>query len=315
MSRLSKKAEKDTLITSVKEFGETLSLEIIFEGRSEISISSISVSRPGLQLAGYYKHFANDRVQVIGNAEHEYLKSLGSAARKKSLDDLFKCELPCMIISRELEVMPDILEAAKKYNCPLFRSPAITTVLIHDLMLYLNDMLAPTTVVHGELLDVSGVGVLITGEAGIGKSETALELITHGHRIVADDSVLIKNTGELLVGTCPNKIRYFMEVRGLGIINVKTMFGPGAIRPEKTVDLVVDLVHWDEKREYDRLGDEKNSAKLLGVEIPKHIIPVSPGRNIPVIIETAARKYRLEQLGYSALDELISLSFAKTDEV
>ncbi len=310
MSRLSKKAEKDTLILSVSEFGEKLSLETVFEGRGEISISSISVSRPGLQLAGYYKHFANDRVQVIGNAEHEYLRSLGVQARRKSLDDLFKCDLPCLIISRGLEFTQEMLDVAKTYNCPLFRSPAITTVLIHDIMLYLNDMLAPTTVIHGELLDVSGVGVLITGEAGIGKSETALELITRGHRIVADDSVLVKNAGDLLVGTCPNKIQYFMEVRGLGIINVKTMFGSGAIRPEKTIDLVAHLVHWDEKREYDRLGDEKNSADILGVKVPKHIIPVSPGRNIPVIIETAARKFRLEELGYSALDELISLSFS-----
>lgn len=314
MSRLSKKAEKDTLIVGVAEFCEKLSLQTEFEGRGEISISSISVSRPGLQLAGYYKHFANDRVQVIGNAEHEYLRSLSAAARKKSINELFACELPCLIIARGLDAMPEIIEAAREYNCPLFRSESITTVLIHDIMIYLNDMLAPNTVVHGELLDVSGVGVLITGEAGIGKSETALELITRGHRLVADDSVMVKNTGELLVGTCPNKIKYFMEVRGLGIINVKTMFGSGAIRPEKTVDLVAHLVHWDEKREYDRLGDEKNSANILGVEVPKHIIPVSPGRNIPVIIETAARKFRLEELGYSALDELISLSFSNKNE-
>lgn len=309
MVRKPKKPESEPKIVTVEEFASKLELETLVKGCGEIAISSINVSRPGLQLCGFYKHFASDRVQVIGNAEHEYLRCLKADERAQKIEDLFKCELPCLIVSRGLEVPECIVKAAEKYGTPLYRSQAITTVLIHDLMLYLNDLLAPTTVIHGELLDVSGVGVLITGEAGIGKSETALELITRGHRLVADDTVHVKNRSDLLVGTCPAKIQYFMEVRGLGIINVKTMFGPGSIRPEKTVDLVAHLVHWDEKREYDRLGDERTTATILGIEKPKHIIPVSPGRNIPVIIETAARKYRLEQLGYSALDELLNASF------
>lgn len=311
MARRIKKTENEPKIVSVEEFAKKLQLETMAQGGGSFEISSINVSRPGLQLCGFYKHFASERVQVIGNAEYEYLCSLKAAERKEKLEELFKCELPCLIVSRGLAVDDNLLKIAEKYGTPLFRSQSVTTVLIHDLMLYLNDLLAPTTVIHGELLDVSGVGVLITGEAGIGKSETALELITRGHRLVADDTVYVKNVSDLLVGSCPDKIQYFMEVRGLGIINVKTMFGPGSIRPEKTVDLVIHLVHWDEKREYDRLGDERTAENILGIVKPKHVIPVSPGRNIPVIIETAARKYRLEQLGYSAIDELLNATFDK----
>lgn len=305
------KEEVETRAVTSEEFASHLKLETVFKGRGEITVSSISVSRPGLQLAGYFEHFDNKRVQVVGSAEHEFLKCLPAKVRRKSLDELFGRELPCLIVARNLEISADLENAAKKYNCPLYRSDEITTVLIHDLMIYLNDLLAPTLVVHGVLLDISGVGVLITGNAGIGKSETALELISRGHRLVADDTVVIKNTGELLVGTCPHKIQYYMEVRGIGIINVKTMFGPGAIRPEKTIEIVAELVPWDDSKEYDRLGDQKITTCILGKEMQKLVIPVSPGRNIPIIIETAARKFRLEEMGYSAIDELLNATFTK----
>lgn len=302
---------KEVKVITVEEFAKELSLETIYAGRGEMEFSSISVSRPGLQLAGYFEHFSNVRVQIIGNAEHDFLRCLPQSAREKALDELFKRELPCMIVARNLEVTDEIIESAMRYDCPLFRSPLVTSVLIHDMMVYLNDLFAPVDTMHGVLLDIAGVGVLITGNAGIGKSETALDLISRGHRLVADDTVILKNTGENIIGTCPEKIQYFMEVRGIGIINVKSMFGSGAVRPEKTVDLIAELVPWEQIKDYDRLGNEKMSVDILGIEKQKLLIPVSPGRNIPIIIETAARKFRLEQLGYSAVDDLLNATFSK----
>ncbi len=296
---------------SVKQFANALNLEIIFEGRGNITLNSISVNRPGIQLTGYFEHFDHNRVQLIGNAEHEYLSTLDEEKQLKVLTELFSRDVPCMIISSNLSVTESILKCAKQFNCPLFLSKQLTTVLSHELTIYQSELLAPTLIVHGVLVEVFGVGVLITGHAGIGKSETALELITRGHRLVADDSVIIKNMGEILLGKSPENIRYFMEVRGIGIINVQTMYGPGSIRPEKTVDMIIELVKWEDGADYERLGDIKLSKDILGMKKPKIVIPVSPGRNIPVIIETAARKYRLDQTGYDATAELIARTFGK----
>lgn len=303
--------KNETRTVTCEEFAEQLGLDILYNGKGTVCVSDISVSRPGLQLAGYFEHFAGDRVQVMGNAEHEFLKMLASEEKNAVLDKLFASKIPCLIMARGLEIDPLLYFYAEKYECPLFGSTSVTTVLIHDLMIYMNELLAPETLIHGGLLDIFGVGVLITGKAGVGKSETALELISRGHRLVADDSVVIKNKGEFLVGTCPGKIKYYMEVRGIGIINVKNMFGPGAIRPEKTVELVAQLVPWNELADYDRLGDVKQTEEILGISVPKLVIPVSPGRNIPIIIETAARKFRLEEFGYSAVDELLNATFSK----
>ncbi len=296
-------------VISVKEFAKELNLEIINEGRKNITLSSISVSRPGLQLTGYFKYFDHKRVQIIGNAEYSYLVAMPESARKKNLEKLFKLDVPCMIIARNLPVLDEIKTFSEKYNCPLFRSKQITTVLSHELTNYQNELLAPTTVMHAVLVEVFGVGVLIKGKSGIGKSEIALELITRGHRLVSDDSVVIKNFGETLMGKAPKNIQYFMEVRGLGIINIQKMYGPGAIRPQKTIDLVVELSKLGEGQHYERLGDTQSEIEILGIKIPKLSIPVSPGRNTPVVIETAARKYRLDQEGYDATKDLIEKTF------
>ena len=293
----------------IKKFAEALNLEIVYEGRGSLLLNSISVSRPGLQLTGYFNHFDHNRIQLIGNAEYEYLLSMKENERDKNLDELFKRDIPCIILANNLKVLPSLLKYAKKYDCPFFLSKQITTVLAHELTIYQEELLAPTLISHGVLVEVFGVGVLITGKAGIGKSETALDLITRGHRLVADDSVVIKNIGENLMGKSPEKIQYFMEVRGIGVINVQTMYGPGAIRPIKTVDLIVELVKWDDKQNYDRLGDVKFKEEVLGVLKPKLTIPVTPGRNIPAIIETAARKYRLDEAGYDATQELLLRTF------
>ncbi len=294
---------------SIKKFAEALNLEIVFEGRGSVTLDSISVSRPGLQLTGYFKHFDHNRIQLIGNAEHEYLLSMKEEDREKNLDELFRRDIPCLILANNLKALPSLIKYAKKYNCPFFLSKQITTVLAHELTIYQEELLAPTLISHGVLVEVFGVGVLITGKAGIGKSETALDLITRGHRLVADDTVVIKNIGENLLGKSPEKIQYFMEVRGIGIINVQTMYGPGSIRPVKTVDMIVELVKWDDKTNYDRLGNVKYKEEVLGILKPKLTIPVTPGRNIPAIIETAARKYRLDEAGYDATQELLLKTF------
>lgn len=297
---------------SVKEFAERNQLKIINQGRGEIELSEISICRPGLQLAGYYEKFANRRVQVIGSAEHEFIKSLPEKARYKSVKQLFSKNLCCFIIARGLDVLDEIDQAAKEYSCPLFVSDKVTTLLMHDLTLYLSEELAPVDKLHGVLLDVYGVGVLIMGKAGVGKSETALELISRGHRLVADDTVIVHQSGEKLIGKSPKNTQFYMEVRGIGIINVKTMYGTASVRPEKSIDIILELVNWTPELNYDRLGNEKTYTTILNTDITSYVIPVQPGRNIPAIIEAAAKKYRLEeQLGMSAIDELINSAFGK----
>lgn len=298
-----------TEYVKVEDFAKSLNLNVIFEGRGGFELTSISVSRPGLQLTGYFAHFNHERIQLIGNAEHDYLRSMPENARERNLNELFRREIPCIIFANNLEILPSVLKYAQKYNCPVYSSTQITTVLAHELTMYQSELLAPRTVMHGVLVEVFGVGILLTGKAGIGKSETALELITRGHRLVADDSVIIKNIGENIVGKASEKIQYFMEVRGIGIINVRTMYGQSSIRPAKTIDIVVELVKWDDTKDYDRLGDIKDTTEILGIEKQKLTIPVSANRNIPAIIETAARKYRLDEVGYDATKELLSRTF------
>lgn len=296
----------------VKEFADKLQLTIVNDGMGEVVLSDVSVSRPGLQLAGYYEKFANRRVQVIGSAEYEFIKSLPEKARYKSVKQLFSKNLCCLIIARGLEVIDEIFACAKEYSCPLFVSDKVTTLLIHELTLYLSEELAPVDRLHGVLMDVYGVGVLITGKAGIGKSETALELISRGHRLVADDTVIVQQSGDKILGKSPVNTRFFMEVRGIGIINVKTMYGSASVRTDKQIDILLELVAWTPELKYDRLGNEKTYTKILDTDIVSYVIPVQPGRNIPAIIEAAAKKYRLEeQLGMSATDELINSAFGE----
>ncbi|MBR6737042.1 MAG: HPr(Ser) kinase/phosphatase [Clostridia bacterium] len=294
---------------TTSQFAKALNLNVEYVGSNKVQLYSISVARPGLQLSGYFRHFNNKCVQIIGNAEYEYIMASGDKKIEKNVEKLFKIGIPCLIVTRGLQVPEVIKKYAEKYNCPLFTSKQTPTVLSHELLMFQSDLLLPTEMVHGVLVEVFGVGVLLTGNAGVGKSETALELITRGHRLVADDCVLIKNEGEKLIGRSPENIRYFMEVRGLGIINVQTIYGPGAIRPEKAVEIVIELKSWKAGGEVERLGDVKREVEILGLKCPKFTIPVRPGRNIPVIIETAARKFRLSQTGYDATSELLAKAF------
>ena len=295
------------------KFASDLNLEIVYTGRGVITLSSMSVERPGLQLAGgFFNYFDANRIILLGLAEYEYLRTFDSKERKEKLKQLFlHGELPCVILSRDLPALPELVETAKEFSCPIFRSPKVTTDLMSDLFIYLNRILAPSLSEHGVLMEVFGVGILLTGKSGVGKSETAMELIKRGHRLIADDNVIIKEIANELYGTAPDIIRYFMELRGIGIINVKSMYGSGSVLDEKKIQLIIQLENWQQGKEYDRIGDETSSAIYFGIKVPKLTIPVSPGRNLAIIIEVAARNFRLKSMGYDASEELITRSIGR----
>ena len=302
--------ELETIL--LESFCSALDLEIVFAGRGRVMLSSYSVTRPGLQLAGYFKYFDATRIMVLGNAEYEFLRDLSPETRRERIRTLLSYkEIPCIILSRDLPALQEIIEEARLTGLPILRTDKVTTALMNDLFFYLNKKLAPSTTVHGVLMDVSGVGILITGHSGVGKSETAMELIKRGHRLVADDSVIIKRVADSLIGSSPELIRYFMELRGIGIINIKNMYGSGSILNEKEIELVMELENWDEGKEYDRLGDGTLYETILDRKVMKHIIPVKPGRNLSIIIEVAARNFRLKSMGYDAAQELISRTIGR----
>lgn len=295
------------------KFASDLKLEIIYAGRGVITLASMSVERPGLQLAGdFYNYFDARRIIVFGLSEYEYLRTFSTEVRTEKLSKLFAFgELPCVILSRDLPALPELVDTAKSVSCPIFRSRKITTDLMSDLYIYLNRLLAPSISEHGVLMEVFGVGILLTGKSGVGKSETAMELIKRGHRLIADDNVIIKEIANELYGTAPDIIRYFMELRGIGIINVKSMYGSGSVLDEKKIQLVIQLENWQQGKEYDRIGDEMSTESYFDIKIPKLTIPVSPGRNLAIIIEVAARNFRLKSMGYDASEELITRSIGR----
>lgn len=291
---------------SVQEFSQSLELEIAFEGRGLLTLSTVNVSRPGLQLAGFFDYFGANRVQVFGNAEIQFLTKMSGEERAYILTQYFKYPIPCIVYGKHMTPPSELLQFAKENNVPVFRAPTTTTKTVNHIVMYLNKLLAPSVTKHAGLMDVYGVGILLTGKSGIGKSETALELVKRGHRLVADDSVIINRVEETLRGTAPEAIRYFMEIRGIGIIDVKRMYGVGSVIQDKSIDLVVELEIWNPNKRYDRLGDKQMTEEILDVKLPKHIVPVKPGRNLAIILEVAAMNYRQKQMGYDAVQELIS---------
>ncbi len=297
----------------IDKFAYDLHLEIVYTGRGVITLSSMSVERPGLQLAGgFFNYFDAKRIIVLGLSEYEYLRTFSAEERKKKVCSLLEHgELPCIILSRDLPALPELIEGAKMFSCPVFRSPKVTTDLMSDLYIYLNRLLAPSVSEHGVLMEVFGVGILLTGKSGVGKSETAMELIKRGHRLIADDNVIIKEIANELYGSAPEIIRYFMELRGIGIINVKSMYGSGSVLDEKNIQLIIELENWQKDKEYDRIGDESAYATYFGINVPKLTIPVSPGRNLAIIIEVAARNFRLKSMGYDASEELVTRSIGR----
>lgn len=297
--------EKITEQVRVPEFAQKLHLEILNRGAEEfITFSTVNVNRPGLFLSGYQQHFPSERVQLIGESETAYLATVPAARLKEALDGLFKQKIPCLIISTKINPSPALLAAAEKYGCPVFRSEKNTTAITNELVLYLNDLLAPTESRHGVLVDIYGIGVMLTGNSGVGKSETALELVQRGHRLIADDAVIIKRINDRLIGTSPPIIRYFMEVRGIGIVDIRSMYGVGAVMLSQSLDLIVEMEIWNNQKSYDRLGITDEMSEILGVKIPRIVLPVKPGRNLAILLEVAARNHRLKSLGYNSAEEL-----------
>ncbi|MDD6788802.1 MAG: HPr(Ser) kinase/phosphatase [Lachnospira sp.] len=263
------------------------------------------VNRPALQLTGFYNQFDNDRLQIIGNVEYSYLESLPEAERYDRYRQLLSSNIPCLVFCRELAPEAQVLEMARTYRIPILQSAKSTSSFMAEVIRWLRAELAPCIVIHGVLVDVYGEGVLITGESGIGKSEAALELIKRGHRLVTDDAVEIRKiSDEVLVGQAPGVTKYFIELRGIGIIDVKTLFGVESVKETQQIDMVIKLEDWNKDREYDRLGMEEEYTEYLGTKVVCHSLPIRPGRNLAVIVEAAAVNHRQKKMGYNAAREL-----------
>ena len=291
---------------SPEEFAKALGLTVISGTRRQhgMRIRVADLCRPGLQFAGYFDVFANERPQLIGKTEMAYLNSLPPEVRDQRLDRYFSYEMPCIVIARGMPCPPALLQQAVRHGVPIYGTLYETSAFTGMAIGYLSEALAPRQTCHGVLLDVFGVGVLITGESGIGKSECALELIKRGHQLVADDVVDISRVGSKLVGESPEMVRDFMELRGIGIVDIKSIFGIGAVLRRKTINIVIHLEIWSPDKDYDRLGTREQTTEILGVSLPLSEKPVRSGRNLAIIMEIAARNWRLKSEGYNAVAEL-----------
>ena len=263
------------------------------------------INRPALQLAGFFDHFESERVQIIGYVEYTYLETLSEEHKMKIYDTLLSYAIPCFIFSRNLQPEPAFLEKAVANDIPVFSTDQQTSSFSAEIIRWLKVELAPCISIHGVLVDVYGVGVLIMGESGIGKSEAALELIKRGHRLVTDDVVEIhKVSDDTLVGTAPDITRHFIELRGIGIVDVKTLFGVQSVKETQNIDLVITLEDWNKDKEYDRLGLTEEYTEFLGNKVVCHNIPIRPGRNLAIIVESASVNHRQKQMGYNAAQDL-----------
>ena len=272
---------------------------------SGIVIKTAEINRPALQLTGYLEHFANERVQIIGYVEYTYLMQLNEEERRFKYERFISSKIPCVIFSTMTRPSQDMIDLAVKYNVPTFVTERTTSSFMAEIIRWLGVQLAPCISIHGVLVDVYGEGILITGESGIGKSEAALELIKRGHQLVADDVVDICRVNEnRLTGEAPETIRFFMEIRGIGIIDIRQMYGVGSVMMSKSIDMEIHLENWNEQKEYDRLGLEEKYTTIMDVKVPSITLPVKPGRNLAIIIEVAARNLSLKRMGYSAAKEL-----------
>lgn len=298
--------ESNQKTISLARLVEEMDLEIVSKSRNydEVLISSNDVNRPGLQLAGFMEKFAWERIQIIGNVEYVFYNKMDPELRYERFRGILSYPIPAIIYSYNLGITQDIIDLADHYNKTILRSSLPTTKLISRLNQVLENLLAEETTIHAGLMDVFGTGVLIRGKSSVGKSETGLELVIRGHRLVADDVVDIRKVDEKLLASSPKNIRYFMEIRGLGILDIRRLYGLGSVREEAFIEMVVEMEQWDENVEYDRLGISDNYTKILGVRLPLIVIPVKPGRNVATIIEVATRNNRQKRMGYNAAIEL-----------
>ncbi|MEK3992063.1 MULTISPECIES: HPr(Ser) kinase/phosphatase [Robertmurraya] len=288
-----------------KDIIEKFDLELI-SGEEGINrpITMSDISRPGIEIAGFFDYYPAERIQLLGKTELTFAEKLSPTERAIRMEKLCTDVTPGIIVTRELEVPEELIEACEREAVPLMRSRQKTTRFSGRLTNFLESKLAPTTAVHGVLIDIYGVGVLITGKSGVGKSETALELVKRGHRLVADDCVEIRQEDEdTLIGNSPELIEHLLEIRGLGIINVMTLFGAGAVRSHKRITLVINLELWDQNKQYDRLGLDEEKMRIIDTDLTKLTVPVRPGRNLAVIIEVAAMNFRLKRMGVNAAEQ------------
>ena len=281
----------------------------------EIMICSTEINRPGLHMAGYFEFFDPNRIQIIGKSEEGFLGRFTKEKAGQRLDEFFSRKPVAVIVCRNLEIEEMYVEAAKKYGVPLLRSAESTSNFTSALIAFLNLHLAPRITQHGVLVEVYGEGILLLGESGVGKSETAIELVKRGHRLIADDAVEIRRvSNKSLVGTAPDNIRHFIELRGIGIINASRIFGAGSVKLTEKIDLVINMEPWDVNKAYDRMGLESQTTEILELKIPSLTIPVKPGRNLAVIIEVAAMNSRQKKLGYNAAEDLLKRLGMADDE-
>ena len=293
---------------SLDKIVEKLSLKVYYTPKpvEEIMISTNDVNRPGLELTGYFEFFDNSRIIILGNTEFSYLGRFGSEQQRHVLDAIFSFGPPAIVLARNYEPTNEIIASAEEHGIPILCSADTTSSLVANLISFLNNALAPRITRHGVLVEVYGEGCLIIGDSGVGKSEAAIELIKRGHRLIADDAVEIKKvSNDRLMGSAPENIRHFIELRGIGIINARRLFGIGAVKLSEKIDMVINLELWDKKKVYDRMGIDNEYMQILGIDVPVVTIPVKPGRNISIIIEVAAMNNRQKKLGYNAAYELL----------
>jgi HPr kinase/phosphorylase len=286
-----------------------LSLDVISMpcNPDDILISSMDVNRPGLELNGFYDYYDTSRIIIFGNAETAFLNSISPQKREIVLGEIFSQKPPAAIIARGLKPVPELLEATKENGVPLLSTTETTSSLVAALVAFMNVELAPRITRHGVLVEVYGEGILLVGDSGVGKSETAIELIKRGHRLIADDAVTIRRvSAKTLVGEAPDNIKHFIELRGIGIINARRIFGMGAVKLTENIDMVINLEIWDNQKVYDRMGIDSEYTEILGIKVPVLTIPVKPGRNLAIIIEVAAMNNRQKKMGYNAAQELLS---------
>jgi len=288
---------------TLKEIIDDFQLEII-SGHNriyDIKIIISDINRPGLQLTGYMENFGENRIQIVGMVETSFISNMTSEERYSKLEDYFKLGFPCVVVARGLDVFDEMIEISNKYQVPILRTNDITSNFVSGIIKYLNVQLAPRIVKHGVMVEVYGEGILILGESGVGKSETAMELVKRGHRLIADDVVEIRKVSDTtLLGTAPDIIRHFVEIRGIGILDVKNLYGMGSVKVQETVNLIIHLEIWDKNKSYDRLGLDEEYTDILGIRIPSLTIPVRPGRNLAIIVELAAMNNRQKSMGYNA---------------
>ncbi len=289
---------------SIQKIIKEFTLEPLYLPEREVLIESADINRPGLPLAGFFDYFEPTRIQILGRTEYGYLSTLDSEAKRASLDALFSRKPVAVILTHGLQTYEETLETAKKYDVPLLSSAMRTSEFTAALISYLNVELAPRITRHGVLVEVYGEGILILGDSGVGKSETAIELVKRGHRLIADDAVEIKKvSSKSLVGSAPEIIRHYVELRGIGIIDVRRIFGMGAVKETEKIEMIVKFEHWEQGKTYDRFGLDTEYTDIMGIQLPTTTIPIKPGRNLAVILEIAAMNFRQKKMGYDTAVE------------